>query len=205
MKTAVFMVFFLLAGANSSLAGYMAKVISDVNLRTAKGTESRPVSIVKSGKPLTVIEESDTWVKVVTPDGKQGWINRKFIVKTGDMPEDASIKVIKKDQQPEGVENSGFQAGMEEPPNPEYEIQNLRAQLDDVTHQLETLKKETADCLSIKPEYEKALEEIESLNKIIDDMDKKIVSKGIMWFLAGAGVLLFGWFIGITSRPKSRY
>ena len=205
MKTAAFAAAFLLLIVNSAFAGYMAKAVSDVNLRAAKGTESRPVSIVKAGKPLTVIEESDTWVKVSTSEGKQGWINRKFIVKTGEMPSGTDAGQNPEKNKQAGTGESEYQSGVEEPPNPEVEIQNLRAQLDDVTAQLETLRKDTADCLTIKPEYENALAEIENLNKTIDEMDRKIVSKGIIWFLAGAGVLIFGWFLGITSRPKNRY
>ncbi len=194
------------------LASYTVKTTSDVNLRSGKGTESQAIAVVRSGKQLTVIEDGEIWVKVSDSDGKQGWINKKFLTKTKGSPE---VKAEEKEnQQAETVTPPPQKESIPEPAatteavealNPEQEIQSLRLQLDEVTMQLEALKKETSDCQTIKPEHEKALAEIETLNKTIDEMDKKIVAKGVRWFLAGAAVLLLGWFLGINSRQKSRY
>lgn len=203
---------FLLVSGNMALASYTVKTTSDVNLRSGKGTESQAIAVVRSGKQLTVIEDGEIWVKVSDSDGKQGWINKKFLTKTKGTPE---VKTEEKEnQQAETVTPPPQKESIPEPAatteavealNPEQEIQSLRLQLDEVTMQLEALKKETSDCQTIKPEHEKALAEIETLNKTIDEMDKKIVAKGVRWFLAGAAVLLLGWFLGINSRQKSRY
>jgi len=203
---------FLLVSGNMALASYTVKTTSDVNLRSGKGTESQAIAVVRSGKQLTVIEDGEIWVKVSDSDGKQGWINKKFLTKTKGSPE---VKAEEKEnQQAETVTPPPQKESIPEPAatteavealNPEQEIQSLRLQLDEVTMQLEALKKETSDCQTIKPEHEKALAEIETLNKTIDEMDKKIVAKGVRWFLAGAAVLLLGWFLGINSRQKSRY
>lgn len=203
---------FLLVSGNMALASYTVKTTSDVNLRSGKGTESQAIAVVRSGKQLTVIEDGEIWVKVSDSDGKQGWINKKFLTKTKGSPEVKAEE--KEDQQAETVTPPPQKELIPEPAatteavealNPEQEIQSLRLQLDEVTMQLEALKKETSDCQTIKPEHEKALAEIETLNKTIDEMDKKIVAKGVRWFLAGAAVLLLGWFLGINSRQKSRY
>jgi len=197
---------FLLVSSNIALAAYTAKTTSDVNLRAGKSTESPAIAIVRSGKQLAIIEDGETWVKVSTTEGKQGWINKKFLTKTKGTPETKAEE--KNDSQTETVTpppQKESASAVEAVISPEMEVRNLRAQLDDVTMQLEAIKKETSDCQQIKPEHEKALAEIENLNKTIDEMDKKIIAKGVRWFLAGAAVLLLGWFLGMNTRQKSRY
>lgn len=211
MKKALAAAVLVFVFCNPAFAAYTAKTTTDVNLRSGKGTETQAIAIIRSGKQVNIIEDGDIWVKIATQEGKQGWINKKFLTKTKGTPE-VTPEEKKETQEealtpPPGKEAlpEEAQPAPEEAPNPEQEILNLRTQLDDVTMQLEALKKETADCLNLKPEHEKALAEIDSLNKTIDDMDKKIVAKGVRWFLAGAFVLLIGWFMGLNTRQKSRY
>ncbi|WP_027359102.1 TIGR04211 family SH3 domain-containing protein [Desulforegula conservatrix] len=204
---------FMLVSGNMALASYTVKTTSDVNLRSGKGTESQAIAVVRSGKQLNVIEDGEIWVKVSDSDGKQGWINKKFLTKTKGTPEvkkeekeeNQQAETVTPPPQKESVPAPADASKAVEALNPEQEIQSLRLQLDEVTMQLEALKKETSDCQTIKPEHEKALAEIDNLNKTIDEMDKKIVAKGVRWFLAGAAVLLLGWFLGINTRHKSRY
>lgn len=210
MRTAIAATAIFLFVSGTALAAYTAKTTSDVNLRAGKSTDSQAIAILRFGKQLTVIEDGEIWVKVSTSEGKQGWINKKFLVKTKGTPEvkteeknDQQTETLtpppQKESAPEAV------APAEEALSPEHEVQSLRAQIDDVNMQLEALKKETSDCQKIKPEHDKAIAEIENLNKTIDEMDKKIVAKGVRWFLAGAAVLLLGWFLGMNTRSKSRY
>lgn len=211
MRTAIAATAIFLFVSGTALAAYTAKTTSDVNLRAGKSTDSQAIAILRFGKQLTVIEDGEIWVKVSTSEGKQGWINKKFLVKTKGTPE---VKTEEKnDQQTETLtpppqKESAHEAvapAAEEALSPEHEVQSLRSQIDDVNMQLEALKKETSDCQKIKPEHDKAIAEIENLNKTIDEMDKKIVAKGVRWFLAGAAVLLLGWFLGMNTRSKSRY
>lgn len=201
----------VLLSCNTALAAHTAKTLSDVNLRAGKGTETQAIAIIKSGKQVSILEDGEIWVKIATSEGKQGWINKKFLTKIKGEPEtkpedkqNPQEETVTPPPQKEPVEDEAKDT-QETKPDPEHEIQSLRAQLDDMTMQLEALKKETADCINLKPEHEKALAEIDNLNKTIDEMDKKIVAKGVRWFLAGAFVLLMGWFLGLNTRQKTRY
>lgn len=228
MRTALAALTFLLfLTGNAAMAAYIVKTTTDVNLRAGKSTDSQAIAIVRSGKQLTVLEDGDIWLKVSTDEGKQGWINRKFVTKSKNASESKSE--TKSEPKPEGKNSAheetmgelqgetltpppqkdlpaeDVKAGGHETLTPEQQIHALKTQLDDANMQLEAIKKDTADCAKIKPEYEKARAEIENLNKTIDEMDKKIVAKGVRWFLAGAAVLLLGWFLGMNTRSKNRY
>jgi curli biogenesis system outer membrane secretion channel CsgG len=53
--------------------------ISSVNIRSGAGTEYGVVTVVTKGTKLTMIEESGSWYKVKTADGKEGWVRNDLV------------------------------------------------------------------------------------------------------------------------------
>jgi len=57
-----------------------ARVIADrLNVRSGPGTENAVVATAVRGDIVTVLEESDDWLRVRLPDGKRGWISARFV------------------------------------------------------------------------------------------------------------------------------
>jgi len=52
---------------------------SSVNIRSGAGTEYGVVTAVTKGAKLTMIEESGSWYKVRTIDGKEGWVRNDLV------------------------------------------------------------------------------------------------------------------------------
>lgn len=49
------------------------------NIRSGPGDEFPILTVVKNGESLILLGESDDWVNVRMENGKEGWINRRFV------------------------------------------------------------------------------------------------------------------------------
>ena len=58
--------------------------------------------------------------------------------------------------------------------------------------------------LKLKKKYEKTEELLNSQTSKVKELQTKVSTYYIFWFLAGGGVLFLGWLIGLFSRKKKR-
>ncbi|RYE71375.1 MAG: SH3 domain-containing protein, partial [Hyphomicrobiales bacterium] len=59
--------------------GPLATVLSDVNVRSAPGTDSRTLSVASAGSRLAVVGQENGWTQVTLPEGGNGWIASRFL------------------------------------------------------------------------------------------------------------------------------
>ena len=57
------------------------KPSAEIPLRRGQGTDYRILAIVADGTAVTVSEENESWAKVTTTEGKEGWILKRYLSK----------------------------------------------------------------------------------------------------------------------------
>jgi SH3 domain protein len=197
-----------------------------ITLRAGKSNEHKIIKTLKTGTPVEVLEEDDTYLKVKTSDGSVGYVLRQYV--SSELPKTLIIERLEKEKSSlqtkvrslEEAKNSlqGQYKAIQDKYNQEVTditiksstieqnleqaIQNERS----LAEKYDTLLAQSENVVEIAAERDKLLEVNKKLAADVDNLqkinDKMSDSRMIKWFLAGGGVFLFGWIIGKISRKK---
>ena len=203
----LFCLFFLLT---ISSAYAETRYISDhlvVTVRSVKGKQYKVVERLPTSTPVQVLEEDQTYVKVLTKKGNKGYILKRYVTKT--VP-----KIIIINQLNKKIEDLHTSSKNDVNTN-DNQIKELSSQLDQAEQNLqqesEKYKKllaQSKSSLSLKTENGELIEVNNLLNSELlvlrEENQNFHRSNMIQWFLAGGGVFFFGWLIGKVSRKKQR-
>ncbi len=209
---------FIAITASSGLAE--TRYVSDVlviTVRTGKGNNYQIIETIRTGTPVEVLEEGQTYLKIRTPKGNEGYALRQYI--TSETPKSLQIKQLtaqleslrkQLQEQQQTVQNAtaSAQSGQEEIDSLTKQLETARATLKKVQDDYETLLQSSQNVVSLSEENEGLLEQNKQLNNELivlrEENSNFHRSNMIQWFLAGAGVFFFGWLIGKISRKKQR-
>lgn len=184
--------------------------IREITLRTGPGTEYKISAFIPSGETLTVIEEADTWSKVLTRGGKEGWVLSRFL--QTEAPSATVLQklqkthdLIVKERESLAAENAQLKSKNQEI---EAELAGIRETLSGVQTDHDTLKKESADFIALKDKLKAALDQLTQMQAKAAQYEKDYTmlynDQRIKWFLIGAGVLLLGIILGYSAKPQRR-
>jgi SH3 domain protein len=197
-----------------------------ITLRAGKGSDYKILQTLKSGTPVEVLEEDETYLKVKTNDGTEGYVLRQYI--SSALPKTLIIEKLEQEKSfmqkkiAELEETKSTQQSQLHNMEAKYKTdtadirnkstnmsQDLEQALKNersMTEKYETLLAQSENVVEIAAERDQLLEtnkklaaELEVLQKTNDKMSD---SRMIKWFLAGGGVFFFGWMIGKISRKK---
>jgi SH3 domain protein len=197
-----------------------------ITLRQGKSTKHKILKTLETGTPVEVLEEGDSYLKVRTTDGVEGYVLRQYI--SSNPPKSQRIEELE-------LENSSLKekiSGLQKAKN-ELEVQlntiqsnyreeqssmtdrtaeleqNLEQALENeriMAEKYETLLNQAQNVVEIAAERDALLVQNKKLNSDVATLQKKndklSDSRMIKWFLAGGGVFFFGWIIGKISRKK---
>lgn len=187
------------------------KPSAEIPLRRGQGTEFKIDAILPYGAEITVLEDDGSWVRVMTQNGTEGWLLKRYISQEKPLAqlvdtlreENASLKerwdTITGENKEMGSRNEQLQ----------QELNSCVAALSETRDQYQTLQEETADVVRIKNELTTSQELINSLRQelgtISAENDQLKDNQDIKWFLAGGGTLIFGCIVGMaSSRSRKR-
>ncbi len=203
------MTFLICAIAATATATDIYSVVSDseVPVRDGQGTKHKILTLLQNEETVTALESDGAWIKIRTATGSEGWMLKQHLSSTPSI-DDAFTLPTKNDQTseqpvppvksiPSGEQNihtpqSEAQVPQEKTPPFPSEITNFLP-----TEQI------------LNQPYTEANESAEELrNKLaaatLENMELR-KNERIKWFLAGGGVLICGWLIGlITCRSRKR-
>ncbi len=200
-----------------------------ITMRSGKGNRYRIIKHLKTGTPLEVIEEDNEYLKVRTKGGETGWVLKQYLTKK--IPKAKVITILraetdrlKKDiqkmeddnralRQKRNIEQESYNKKVKEldisAKTAEEDITLVSRELKEVSEKYNTLLKQSKSIVEMIKERDLLKKEnsgLSDVNNKLQQENKSLRRKSIIyWFLAGGGVLFFGWIIGRMSRKKRYY
>jgi SH3 domain protein len=211
MRQVAIIIILILCGAGfaHSQTWYVTDALQ-ITLRTGPQLDRKITAMLKSGQAMEIIEKGDEWSQVRLPSGREGWVLNRFIQLK--VPVKIRLEVLQKkyDSLVEGAaaplkkvkaltgENSQLQSNLQET------MQNLEA----LQKSYAELRKTTADARRIKKERDHLSKELADQSKETRQLKTALAAaekkNTQWWFIAGAGVLLFGFILGFAVRPRRK-
>jgi SH3 domain protein len=199
-----------------------------ISVREGQGKDDSVVGYIKTGTPVEVLEEKENYLRITTESGLSGWVQAQYII--SDRPKALVIKDLRnqidglnnKIEQLENNINSSSKEFSIMKQSYEKKIGELEQTLKvnqkasaKTNNELIQVNKKYANLLSKSRKTNEMIREIEELKEIntkldIENKNLKKPSKDFLnsvytkWFIAGAGVLLFGFLIGRLTRREKR-
>jgi SH3 domain protein len=221
--------FILLCSISTSWAE--TRYVSDqlvVSLREQPQNNASPIIYLKTDMSVEVLEEVGEYFKVRSKKGETGYVLQKYL--TTATPKASTINKLQKerDQLAGKIEEIRQQAASTTSQSNQSQ-QELALQLIDLRENNAALQdkwvKSQAELKKVRQDYQalqndakgviaitaerdqlrKTNQDLSAKNIALDEEVGSLARTGVIkWFLAGAGVLFFGWLIGKASRNRRR-
>ena len=203
------MLLIMLSGLAEARTYYVAPS-TEVPIRTGKGNKKKIVAVLSDGTKVELLKEENGWAYVRTSGGNEGWIIRRYL--TPDLPPKLQVEALKRknaelkekyDQlrkQFSEISASGSSC--------QQQLSACIAEKDGIRSDYENLQKEAAQVIHTKKLLMETQKELSKVRARLATAQKKVhdleAGSSVKWFLAGAGVLLLGWIIGLATAKKKR-
>lgn len=181
-----------------------------ITLRTGPELDRKITAMIKSGQSMEILEKGDEWSLVQLPSGIEGWVLNRFI--KAEVPK--SIQLVALQKKYDDL-LAGAAAPLKKLKEVNGENTRLHANLEKAKRDLGELQKSyqelretTADARRIKKERDQLSKELTDKSKETRELKTALAAaekkNTLWWFIAGAGVLLFGFVLGFAVRPRRK-
>lgn len=185
----------------------------EITLRATPGADRKIVAMAKSGKPLEVIEKGDEWSLVRIPNGKEGWAQNRYL--TAAAPSALVLERVRQDY--DGLEKKykdlkdRFDGLTAQKKAADADLSQSRRSHDELNAAYERLKREASEFLTLKQQHQDVSAQLEAERDRASQLDQEnrdLRRDGVIqWVLAGGGIMLTGFFIGLFAcmrrKPRS--
>ena len=180
-----------------------------LTIRDNPDIDANILGYLKTADPVEVLETGNRFMRIRTKEGLEGWVQKNFI-NTG-KPKSIIIKEMKNEISQLKAKIGEFEN------NRDADLNEIRASSQDDKLKIEQLTKKHNNllkesktkipALTVERDKLKAINtelkiEVENLTQ---DLDSHPKTKRIQFFLAGAGVLILGFFLGLSAKRKKSY
>jgi SH3 domain protein len=201
--------FFISTGHLCAETMYVSDVLK-LSLRSGPSLENRILAILESGQRVEIIEQGPKWSQVELPNGKKGWVLSRYL--TPNETHNIILERLQKEHQATMTRAAELAAENEQLAS---ENKQLKADLTASQNELEllrgefqTLKQDASEYLDLKSKFENMsteyADQAQQLQSLKGQLSKIETSHYIKWFLAGSGVLVLGFLIGLSTRRQRR-
>lgn len=197
-----------------------------ITMRRGAGSDYMIVKSLKSGEPLELLKEKESYYKVKSSDGEVGWVLKQYI--TTDTPKPVIIAAlnrkiarlnnsINKLNKEKGLIESSLvsEQGAHKKDSKKLErnlnkandqIYIINKKLREITRKYNALVKDSSNIVKTINERDKLRVDFKNISTemiALKEENKSLSNRNIViWFVAGGFVLLIGWIIGQISKKK---
>lgn len=182
-----------------------------VAIRNSADPNSDVVRYLKSDTKLEVLQEDDRMVNVRLGDSTEGWIAKRYV--TAELPKAQVIKQLQEELQALREKTGSLKADLKDERSESgsaiEELAALKKTHQELSAQYEELVKNSGTVIETVKERDMLRTEASRLNERLFELEQEVTARNrtekILWFLAGGGVLFFGWILGKSSRNRRHY
>ncbi len=177
----------------------------EITLRSGASTSNSILKMLKSGQPVTVIEDdiASKYTLVQTPDGKQGYVLTRYLDRQPSARERLAAlqKKTEKLQKTIGELRKELSQSRNSLQSDSQTISQLKRELKATQDELDSLKEATRDTVQVIEQnrtLQQRITRLESEKQVLEEENRNYKDSTAMdWFVRGAGVSLLAFFIGI--------
>jgi SH3 domain protein len=232
LKLILLFVLFILLSVSVRVTYADKRYVSDmliITLRTGQGQEYKVIKTLKTDTPVEVLEESESYLRVRTDEGEEGWVAKQYI--TTEVPKsviieglkeetsklNARIEELEKNQasllEQFEIATQRHAAKVEEldknASSSKEEASRLKIKLAQITEKHNTLIDQSKNVVDLISEQKRLQAQNVNLNTRVEHLQKENAdlrnTRRLQWFLAGGSVFFIGWIAGKVSRKKKYY
>jgi SH3 domain protein len=182
------LVFSGMSAIGQSRIGYVTDQLI-LTFRQGPGPSYQVLKTLESDTRLTILDEEESYYKVRLSSGETGWVDKQFV--TFDIPKTDIIEQMKK-------ERAALQKQFDE----------LSAAHDQLKNKIAGTSENSDDLYQVLQKNKQLTDENNVLTTRIQALEKEsdylFKTRMIKWFLAGFGVILFGWILGQTVSGRNQ-
>lgn len=180
----------------------------EITLRSGPGTQFKILELLTSGQAVQVLDAGPEWSRVRVGQDAEGWVLNRYLM---DQPT-ARIQLERMERRHRTLTE---RAAALEAENAQLKARNTQLsealaaeekESEQLRQSYEQLKADSAEFLSLQERYQKNAAALESRTERISQLEESLATlernHAIRWFLAGGGLLLVGFLVGVRSRKK---
>jgi SH3 domain protein len=230
LRAIFFIVAFILSASINSVFAE-TRYVSDrliISVRDGQNQDAAVLGYIETATPVDILEEKEDLLRIRTENGIEGWVQAKYIV--SEKPKAIIIENLKNDIMALNKEVETLKNEQDSASNALLKTKNMyQEKIEELTEEVNINQKFAAkaksDFIQLNKKYttllnysknsEELIGEVEKLKKLNVELNTEVKSlkkdrknplksNRIQSFIAGAGVLLFGFILGGSTRKKKR-
>jgi SH3 domain protein len=212
-----FMIFMMILCLFPSLIWARTGYVSDrliLNFRQGPDNASNVIKTLKSDTPVIILEEKNEFYKIELQSKETGWVDKNYII--FEMPKTLIIDQLKKENN--SLKNKISKLNLLETNLKTIDDGSLSGKdikyndlikkagnIKKIIQENKVYQKKNLDLLKKLERIETKNEDLLKKLERIETKNEDLLKTGmIKWFMAGFGVLLLGWIVGISVSSRKR-
>ena len=182
-----------------------------LSVRSGPANEQKSLGLVESGQMVDVLKSSDEWSLIRTATGIEGYVLSRYL--TSQPPAKFRFDQVQEKNKTLTAQAAGL---VEETTRLKADNEKLAAtaaagqrELAALKNEFEAFRKDASEVTELKAKYHRLEAELaerqEKIAQLENPSNDILNPNNLYWFLAGAGVLLAGFFTGFSVKRQRRW